>query len=134
MSSCIQVAVNGKVVSALIDTGSDVTLLTQSAVSRLKLTINTRQTIPQLRGVTGKPLRILGAVRPTISIGYQVEKSQWIPVVPDEYLDTDMLLGLDLLSVTPLKWDAPKGIVVWGDASYPSRSIPRYKSREIKKA
>ena len=131
MSPTIQLAVNGKMLSAVI--GSEVTLIKESTVSRLHLNINTRHTLPRLAGVTGKPLRVLGATRVTIAIGYKLDSEQWVPVVPDHYLDTDMLLGVDVLNKATLTWNAQNESVVWGEATYPIRSIPQYKVKSTKK-
>ena len=87
MSPTIQIAVSGRVVSAVIDTGSEVTLMRESTVSRLHLKLNKRRAIPTLTGVTGSPLRILGSAKVAIAMGYVTESTLWIPVVPDSYLD-----------------------------------------------
>ena len=95
-------------------------------MSRLKVEVNQRHAVPVLTGITGEPLRLLGAVRLNIAVGYE-ECSPWIPVVPDSYLETDMLLGLDVLNKASFKWDAKGQTVVWGDTTYPVRSIPQSK-------
>ena len=133
MSPTIQLAVNGKMLSAILNTGSEITLIKKSTVSRLNFDINQKQTVPILVGVTGSPLRLLGAVRVTIAIGYQMDSPQWVPVVPDNYLDTDMLLGVNVLNKATWKWDADNQTVMWGGATYPIRSIPPCKIKSYRK-
>ncbi len=48
----------------------------------------------------------------------------WIPVVPDKYLSTDLLLGCNVLGQSTLTWDHSKGILIWGDEVFPIRYIP----------
>ena len=133
MSPTIQIAVSGRVVSAVIDTGSKVTPMRESTVSRLHLKLNKRRAIPTLTGVTGSPLRILGSAKVTIAIGYVTERTLSIPVAPDSYLDSDMLLGVDVLNRAVLKCDGPNESVMWGDAVHPIRPVLHSRTRSTKK-
>ncbi len=80
-----------------MDTGSGYTLIKKAALSRLGCELNTSRALPNLQAVTGTPLHIFGMVNLEIGVGdYKVCK-QWVPVVPDHYLGTDVLLGVDVL-------------------------------------
>jgi len=69
-----------------------------STTQELNLTPKTKD-LPELMGVTGKLLRLLGRVLVEIFIGLSQTIKQWlIIIVPDEYLTTDLLTGNDLLS------------------------------------
>ena len=119
MSPTIQVSVNGKM---LIDTGSEITLLKYSTLSQLRINLNTRRTLPNLKGVTATSLRRLRSAKLNISVCYVSETIQWIPVVPDHYLETDLLLGINVLRKAPLTWEADNDCVEWGGASYPIKN------------
>ncbi len=88
--------------SAVMDTGNEVTLIKQSTLSELHLKMNMKKVLPNLTGVTRSPLRILGSARVDISTGYQTVVAQWVPVVPDHYMTTDLILGVDVLRKAPL--------------------------------
>ncbi len=47
---------------AVVDTGSCYTLIKEAAVNKMGGEINKRRALPNLQGVTGSPLRILGIV------------------------------------------------------------------------
>lgn len=114
-------AINGKLLRALIDTGSQATLLSFNAVNKLGTTLNKQIIIPNLTAVNGAPLRVLGAAWLEIAIGYKKIAKQWVPVVPDRYLSTDILLGVDILHQAPFYWDAMKDKIQWGGANYPAQ-------------
>ena len=114
-----------------------------SAMNNLQLPLNERRVVPNLQGVTGSPLRVIGSVRINLAVGFKRVITPWVPVVPDNYLTTDLLLGVDVLGYAPLKWDAPNRCVEWGDAVYPIRhkhqatnpakSVKRVKSDRVKR-
>ncbi len=85
--------VNGRVVQALVDTGSGHTLIRQATALRLGGEINERRTPLNLQGVTGDPLRLLGRVLLEIGVGEQGTTKMWLPEVPDNYLGFEILLG-----------------------------------------
>ena len=101
----------------MIDTGSECTVIRESATKDLGNEINQRCSIPHLQGVTGSPLRILGMIWLHISVGDQVHQ-QWVAVVPDRYLDVDLLIGTDLISRALFTWDAQANRIVWGGTRY----------------
>ena len=115
--------------SALVDTGSGYTLIKESTAKGLDREINTRRIVPSLQGVTGKPLRILGAVFLEIGIGQEKVHKQWFPVVPDNYLSTELLLGCDVLGQSPFTCNQQKGLMFWGNAPYVIHKIPKRKGK-----
>ena len=129
MSPNINLRVNNKVLRATVDTGSGYTLIKESALETIGQKINTRRTPPLLQGVTGAPLRILGMVKVEIEIGGGKKILQWYPVVPNKYLEADILLGCDLLGQATVTWDNKRGIMFWDDTPY----VVNQTKRNIKK-
>ena len=68
-------------------------------------------------GVTQNPLPVLGSVYMNVFIGARVHVHLFY-VVPDKLLDTDVLLGADLLGVAPLTWDCAQNLVTWDKYTY----------------
>ncbi len=60
--------------------------------------INKRRALPNLQGVTGSPLRILGMIWLEIGLGEDHLHKQWFQVVPNSYTDGDLLLCTYVLS------------------------------------
>ncbi len=111
-------AVNGKVLRAIVDTGSERTLIRRSAVDRIEGEINHRKNPPNLQGVTGDPLRLLGMTWTEIGVGDKQLSKQYLPVVPDHYLNSDLLLGCDVLGQATMTWCHSKRLLVWGGTPY----------------
>ena len=103
---------------ALVDTGSEYTLIKHSVVKELGLTISPADNIPPLRSVTGSALKILGTTKLEILVSTGKEVKQVAVVVPEHYLDTDLLLGVDLLGRFPMTWDRHGNTFHWGDFTY----------------
>ncbi len=82
----------------VVDTGSCYTLIKEATANKMGSEINKRRALPNLQGVTGSPLRILGMIWLEIGVGEDHVHKQWFPVVPNSYLDADLLLGTDVLS------------------------------------
>ena len=118
---------NNKICEALLDTGSEYTLIKASAARRLEVQLNERHNPPRLHGVTGSPLRILGMAKASFKVGDKKECHRWVPVVPDTYLTCDMLLGCDLISEAPLTWDGKTRTLSWGETVYVVNYIPYHK-------
>ncbi len=76
---------------AVVDTGCCYTLIKETTASKLGSEINKRRALPNLQGVTGLPLRILGIVWLEIGVGEDHVHKQWFPVVPNSYLDADLM-------------------------------------------
>ena len=60
-----------------------------------------------------------------IGIGDLETCKLWLPVVPDNYISTDLLLGCDVLGQAPMTWDQGRGILIWGGTPHPVRYIPK---------
>lgn len=71
----------------MLDPGSNATLIKKSTVSRLGLTVDKSKCLQSLRGITGQPLRVLGM---TVQIGDQEKCKQYVSVVPDSYLNSEI--------------------------------------------
>ncbi len=54
---------------AVVDTGSCYTLIKETTTNKMGSEINKRRALPNLQGVTGSPLRILGMIWLEIGIG-----------------------------------------------------------------
>ncbi len=92
-------------------------------------TLHKRRALPNLQGVTGLPLRILGMVWLDIGVGEDRVHKQWFPVVPNSYLYAGLLLGTDVLSRTLFTWNGNKNIIVWGNTSYVVSHIKRQRGK-----
>ncbi len=97
-------AVNGKILRAIVDTGSERTLIRRSAVDRIEGEINHRKNPQNLQGVTGHSLRLLGMTWTEIGVGDKMLGKQYLPIVPDNCLNTDLLLGGDILGQATMTW------------------------------
>ncbi len=97
---------------AVVDTGSCYTLIKEATANKMGSEINKKRILPNLQGVTGSPLIILGMIWLKIGVGEDRIQKQWFPVVPNSYLDADLLLGTNVLSRTPFTWDGNKNIIV----------------------
>ncbi len=101
---------------AVVDTSSCYILIKEATVNKMRSEINKRSALPILQGVTGSPLRILCMVWLEIwSRRRSCIHKQWLPVVPNSYLDADLWLGTDVLSRAPFSttWNGSKNIIVY---------------------
>ena len=91
----LPVAINGQLVTALLDTGSRATLLTEDAANRLglraPLSANTA------RGVDGEALPVAHLRVREMSVGNDVRRNAPLSIAPVQLGRADMLLGLDYL-------------------------------------
>ena len=117
---------------SVVDTGSNYTLIRKAAAEKLGCEIEANRRFPCLQGVTGSPLRILGGVFLEIGIGLIGVSRQYIPVVPNHYLSTDVLLGNDILKKSSYLMDQTKGIFYWGHAPYVVK-VARTGKHEVRK-
>ncbi len=60
-----------------------------------------------------------------IGIGEQGTFRLWLPVVPDNYIGNDILLGCDVLGQAPMTWSNKQGTLVWGGTLHPMRYIAK---------
>ncbi|XP_066982274.1 uncharacterized protein [Macrobrachium rosenbergii] len=117
---------------ALIDTGSEVCLAQKKLIETLGLHCNQMRNIPQLTGVTQHILSVLGTVYLDVHIGSRVV-TPLFSVVPDGYLDTDLLLGADLIRSAPMTWDDAHKIIIWDRFIYPVRYLkPRPSNKRVR--
>ena len=120
-------------IEALVDTGSCVSLVKNIFVESLGLRPTHMRNLPRLTGVTQTTLPVLGSVYLNAFIGTKVVKHLFA-VVPDGLLDTEVLLGADLLSTAPITWDYKQGKITWDDCTYPVRLLkPRPSTKRVKK-
>ncbi len=61
-----------------------------------------------------------------LGVGDKKVCKQWLPVIPDTYLHTDLLLGCDVLGQATLTWQHRKGLLVWGDTPYVVNLVRKY--------
>ncbi len=66
-----------------------------------------------------------------IGVGNDHVHKQWVLVVPNRYLDAELLLGTDILREARFVWNGKVNIIVWGNASYAVGHIRRQKGKRI---
>lgn len=64
-----------------------------------------------------------------IGMGDIKTHKQWFPVVPDNYLNADLLLGCDVLGQAPVTWDVRKRVIMWGNAPYIVHHVKRQRGK-----
>ena len=90
---------------ALLDTGSEVSLIKESIVTQLQLEKKIGKDIPQLHGISGRKLRVLGHTNTTLTVGNNPPLQIKLIIVPDNYLNTPILLGMNVLGQVTLTLD-----------------------------
>ena len=113
--------VNTHMCQALVDTGSTASLVAHLFVQSLDLRIDRSRTLPQLMGITDHTVPMLGTVL-KVFVGQQ-HLTHMFFVVPDNLMDTELLLGVDMLGLFPFSWDAPRQIIVWNGITYQVRML-----------
>ncbi len=103
----------------LLDTGSEMSLIKESVVQQLNLKVITGKDIPQLQGITGKKLRILGKTTTSIIVGDNQPLEVPLAIVPDHYLEPAMLLGMNALGRVTLTLDHRNKKQFWNNVTYP---------------
>ena len=104
--------------TALVDTGSAVTLARKSLIEELRIQTTQSKNLPQLVGITHDALPVLGTAYLDISIGNTLVKHM-VAVVPDNFLEKDVLFGADILQRAPFTWDGVQNKIVWNSFTYP---------------
>jgi len=108
--TCIRVKYRQHKLSALIDTGSDVSIAGEDVAQKMGWTIYAHRT-KEVSVANNKTMPILGATRVTLVVTGHGVKSE-ILVAPD--LD-GLILGIDWLrSQGRIKWDFDKGRIKFG--------------------
>ena len=133
----IHVSANGLQLLAYVDTGSSVTLLSSKAATRLGVDQQMGACHRKLRGVTNHCLKVLGEVVVPVEVAPGLQITPRVIVVPDEYLSTEILLGMDVLSVADFTMRRGARSLVWGGQTYVIQkswvySVSRVKEEERK--
>ena len=124
--------VNDCMIEAFVDTGSCVSLVKKFFVESLGLKMAKMRNLPKLTGVTQAIVPVLGSVYLNVYIGTRVVTHLFF-VVPDHLLDTEVLLGADLLGIAPVTWDSQRDLVIWDNVTYRVRLLkPRPSTRRIR--
>ena len=124
--------VNDCMSHALVDTGSEVSLAKSSFIDSLGLECHQMRNLPRLAGITQNILPVRGTVYLRVHIGNRVV-THLFSVVPDGYLDTELLLGADLIMYAPLTLDSLRKVIVWDGCTYPVRMLkPRPSRRRVR--
>ncbi len=123
------ISLNNKTLRAVVDRGSGHTLILESAAENLGAEINTTRNIPGLQGVTGTPLRVIGMVWLEVRLGNDHTHRQWVPGVPNRYLDVELLLGTDIIRKSHFQWNGKADQITWGNATYVVGHIKRQRSK-----
>lgn len=71
LTPIVNLIVNGHNYTAMLDTGSSLTLKRRSTVQRLGHNVDKSNYLPSLTGITGQPLRVLGMTQVTVHVGSQ---------------------------------------------------------------
>ncbi len=91
----LTVGINGRAVTALLDTGSRATLLTEAAAARLGL--SAPFSANTARGVDGEHVPVGHTTVRELSVGDDVIRDMPVSISPVQLGDADMLLGFDYL-------------------------------------
>ncbi len=113
--------VNGKVVQAIVDTGSGHTFFREATAKRIG-EIDLCRNPTRLQGATGTPLRILGMWKAKVGVGDHKICERYFPIAPNSYL------SCDILGQATLIWDGQKRAKIWGDTPYTVNHIRRSKN------
>lgn len=117
-------------VQALLDTGSAVSLVKNSLAEDLQLEIDRTPRTTKLVGISGTKLKTLGITQMPLTVGTETTFETEVTVVPDGYLDTEVLLGMDILSKFPITWNLKEKEIRWGNSSLPVHRIKIKKNRK----
>ena len=109
---------SGRLCSAILDTGSGATIISKRAVKKLGLSVDQSKALPSLVSVNGVPLKLLGMTKVSIHVGEKEVHTVWVSVVPDAYINRDILLGWDVIQRANLEWDARRKVMIWRNLAY----------------
>lgn len=104
---------------ALLDTGSEVSLIKENVASHLQLEKKIGKDIPQLHGISGQKLRVLGHTHTTLTVGNNTPMKVKLIIVPDHYLNAPVLLGMNILGQITLTLDHKNRQLIWNNTIYP---------------
>ncbi|XP_045125961.1 uncharacterized protein LOC123513132 [Portunus trituberculatus] len=103
----------------MLDTGSDVSLIKISVINEMGIPVKQSSKIPPLQGITGKQIRVLGQAYVTIASNSNHPIIAQVAVVPDEYLKTHVLLGMNTIGQSTLTLDRQAKRIHWNNLVYP---------------
>ena len=92
----IKLVVNGRALTCFLDTGSEVTLVKDSA-AKLLPGVRLLGSARTLQGMSGPPSDVMGEVDITFTIHHELELIHRTCVVSESHFPGDVLLGMDLL-------------------------------------
>ena len=125
--------VNDCMCLALVDTGSVVSIVKKTWVEGMGLRYSQMRDLPRLTGITQNILPDLGSVYLEVYTGSKVVRHLF-RVVPDGFLDTDLLLGADLLRSATFTWDSRRRVIIWAGVTYPVRLLkPRPSNKRVRR-
>ena len=117
----IQCSVEGRTASALIDLGSEATLVRKSWVGK---DVKIKQCKRVFKGVSGKTIDVIGECLLQVGVTASIQTPHIVVVVPDHLLDTDFLYGADLLGKYDVGWSATKQTFTWAGYTYKTMQHP----------
>lgn len=101
----------------MLDTASDATLMKMSVSSKLNLHL--KQPKIRLQGITGSTLAVLSETVAHFKVSAENILTHKVAILDDNYLSTDILLGMDILSRCGPVTVAPNEMkVVWGGKEF----------------
>ena len=71
--------------------------------------------MPNIKGVNAQPVQVLGMVKVSIVVGDRFTRWFWLPVIPDAFINRDVLLGMDVIGLVDFSWKAGMENIQWGD-------------------
>ena len=86
-----------------------------STTQKLGVKIDKRRVMPNIRGVNAQPVQVLGMVKVSIVVGDRFTRWFWVPVIPDAFINRDVLLGMDVIGLVDFSWKAGMENIQWGD-------------------
>ncbi len=105
-------------IESMLDTGSEYILIRVGTVDYMGVKVDTTKDVPPLQGVTGRRLRVLGSICATLRIGSELLRIDMV-VVPDNYLQLPILMGMDVMGGVSLTIDYKNQKVVMSQTVYP---------------
>ena len=103
----------------MLDTGSDVSLLKISVAKELGVEIKHNTKIPPLQGITGRKIRVLGQAQVTLAANSGHPITIKAILVPDHYLHSAALLGMNTIGQATFTLDHKQQQVHWNNMIYP---------------
>jgi len=67
---------------------------------------------------TQDEIRTVGQVKLGVKICKKIQVTHDFIIVPDEYMETDILLGADLIGRAPFSWNGEINEIQWGTAKF----------------